>query len=129
MKILLPIDESVFSEEAIREVAERFDSQDVTVLVLHVVAKFVPPPAALLDAGGSVEGARAEVVGHYQDLVDAVAVRLQAKGITAEALVRDGNPGKVIVKEAKHWGADLRRSDRYGIARLWANKTSNHGKR
>jgi nucleotide-binding universal stress UspA family protein len=107
VKILLPIDESPFSDEAIREVEDRFGTSSTTVRVLHVVAKFVPPAAALLDAGGSIELARAEVVSKYQDLVDRVAGRLQAKGFTAEPIVADGEPGKVIVKEAKEWRADL----------------------
>lgn len=72
--------------------------------VLHAVAKFVPPAATLLDAGGSLKAARAKVVSNYQDLVDGVARRLQAKGIAAEPIVKDGEPGKVIVKEAKEWG-------------------------
>ena len=54
MKILLAIDESPFSEEAIREVEERFEASDSIVLVLHVAGKFVPPAATLWsDAGGS----------------------------------------------------------------------------
>ena len=107
MKILLPIDESPFSEETIREVEERFGTPDTTVRVLHAVAKFVPPAATLLDAGGSLKAARAEVVSNYQDLVDGVARRLQAKGIAAEPIVKNGEPGKVIVQEATEWGADL----------------------
>jgi len=107
MKILLPIDESGFSEEAIREVEGRFGKPDTTARVLHAVAKFVPPAATLLDVGGTPEAARAEVVSDYQDLVDGVARRLQATGIAAEPIVKDGEPGKVIVKEAKEWGADL----------------------
>lgn len=107
MKILLPIDDSPFSEEAIREVAERFATPNITVRVLHVVPRFVPPAAALLDAGGSVEAAHAEVVSKYKDLVDGVAARLQARGTTVESIVKDGNPGKVIVSDAKEWGADL----------------------
>ena len=107
MKILLAIDETPFSEEAIREVEDRLRTPDTTVRVLHAVAKFVPPAAALLDAGGTVEAARAQVMNQYQDLVDGVTARLKAQGITAEAIVKDGDPRKVIVNEAQEWGADL----------------------
>ena len=107
MKILLAIDESEFSQEAIREVEERFGNPDTTVRVLHVVGTFVPPAAALLDAGGSVEGVRADVAGRYQTLVDETAERLNARRLTAEGVVKDGDPGKVIVNEAREWGADV----------------------
>jgi nucleotide-binding universal stress UspA family protein len=107
VKILLPIDESPFSEEAIKEVEARFATPDTTVCVLHVVAKFVPPAATLVDAGGSLEKARADVVDQFQDLVNGVAARLQTHGIHAEAKVLDGEPGKAIVEEAQDWGADL----------------------
>jgi nucleotide-binding universal stress UspA family protein len=107
MKILLAVDESAFSEEAIREVEERFGNPDTTLRVLHVVGRFVPPAAALLDAGGSVEGVREEVSRRYQTLVESAAERLRRRGVTAEGLVRDGDPGRVIVHEAKEWGADV----------------------
>lgn len=107
MKILLAIDESEFSQEAIREVEERFGTADTTVRVLHVVGRFVPPAAALLDAGGSVEGVREEVASRYQALVEETAERLKARGLTAEGVVKDGDPGKVIVNQAKEWGADV----------------------
>ncbi len=107
MKVLLPIDESQFSEQAVREVEERFGTPGTTVRILHVVAKFVPPAAALWDAGGSLEAVREEVVSRYQRLVEGVAERLTAGGVTAETAIKDGDPGKVIVNQAKEWGADL----------------------
>lgn len=107
MKILLPIDESPYSEEAIKEVERRFATPETAVRVLHAVVKFVPPAAALVDAGGSLEEARAEVLNQYQDLVSGVAARLQARGISAEAIVLQGEPGKVIVQDAQDWEADL----------------------
>jgi len=115
LKILLAIDESPSSEDAISEVEGRYQS-DTTVRVLHVVPKFVPPAATLLDAGGNLEEARAQVVGRFQKMVEGVEERLKATGFTMESTVRDGDPGKVIVKEAEEWGADLivMGSHRYG---------------
>ena len=97
-------DESPFSEEVIREVEDRFGKPDTTVRVLHTVAKFVPPAATLLEVGGNPKAERAEVVSQYLDLVGCVAVRLQAQGMMAEPIVKDGDPGKVIVNEAEEWG-------------------------
>jgi nucleotide-binding universal stress UspA family protein len=118
MKVLLPIDESQFSEQAIKEVEERFRTPDTTVRVLHVVAKFVPPAATLWDAGGSLEAAREEVLSRYRGLVEGVAERLTAAGVTAETAIREGAAGKVIINEAKEWGADLIVLGSHGHARL-----------
>ena len=107
MKILLAIDESEFSQVAIQEVETRFASEGATVRVLHVVGTFVPPAAALLDAGGSLEGVREDVASRYRALVENTAERLKRRGLTAEGVVKDGNPGKVIIEEAKEWGADV----------------------
>jgi nucleotide-binding universal stress UspA family protein len=118
MKVLLPIDESEFSELAAQEIEERFATPDTTVRVLHVVATFVPPAAALLDSGGSLEGVRKEVTSQFQQLVDGVAERLRVRGLTAETAIRDGRPGKVIVSDAKEWGADLIVMGSHGYGRL-----------
>lgn len=107
MKVLLAIDESAFSAEAAREVENRLMAPETTVRVLHVIGAFVPPAAAVLDAGGSLEGARQDVLDRYQDLVDDTAERLKECGLAAEGVVREGNPGKTIVNEAKEWDADL----------------------
>jgi nucleotide-binding universal stress UspA family protein len=107
MKVLLAIDESAFSAEAVKDVRARLMLPDITVRVLHVVGTFIPPAAAVLDAKGSLEGTKEEVVKRYQDLVDGETKKLMDAGITAEGVVREGNPGKTIVKEAKEWDADL----------------------
>lgn len=118
MKVLLPIDESQFSELAASEIEKRFAAPDTIVRVLHVIATFVPPAAALLDSGGSVEGVREEVASGFQKLVERVAERLRAHGLTAETAIRDGDPGKVIVSDAKEWGADLIVMGSHGYGRL-----------
>jgi nucleotide-binding universal stress UspA family protein len=95
VKILLPVDQSPFSEEAIREVEDRFQTSGAKVRVLHAVPKFVPPAVAFLTAGGTVEAARAQVVDQYSHLVGSVTARLQAQGISAAAIVKEGDPRKV----------------------------------
>ena len=108
MKILIAIDESPCAEVAVREVEERFTMQDTTARVLHVVEKFAPPGATLwYDAGGNPEAAHAEVVDHYQRFVDRIAERLTSRGISIETVVKEGDPGKVIIYEATEWHADL----------------------
>jgi nucleotide-binding universal stress UspA family protein len=107
MKVLLAIDESAFSAEAAREVENRLKLPGIEVRVLHVVGTFIPPAAAVVEAEGSLEGVRDEVLNRYQDLVGGVAARFKALGISAEGVVREGNAGETIINEAREWDADL----------------------
>jgi nucleotide-binding universal stress UspA family protein len=107
MRVLLAIDDSQFSQDAAREVETRLAVPDTTVRVLHVVGSFVPPAAAIWDAGGSLAGVEEDVEGRFQQLVDDVAARLKVRGITSEGVVRRGDAGKVIIEVAKEWDADL----------------------
>jgi nucleotide-binding universal stress UspA family protein len=108
MKILLAIDDSKYSEDAVEAVAARPWPPDTTVRVLAAAERITPPAAELwYDAGGSLERARQEITAHYEELTRRVAESLQGRGLTAETAVRDGDPRSVIVDEAKDWSADL----------------------
>ena len=108
MKVLLAIDEETCSEEAINEVGTRSWEAGTTVRVLHAVGKFVPPaPELWHDAGGDPERARQEITDRSMELAERAANWLRERGFDAEAVVRDGEPGPVIVEEAKEWGASL----------------------
>jgi len=108
MKILLAIDDSPYSSEAVRAVAARPWPPGTTVRVLSAVEQ-IPPPAAELwyDAGGDLERARQELTKRAEQLTARVAESLAASGLAAEPAVRQGDPRSVIVDEAKEWGADL----------------------
>ncbi len=118
MRVLLAIDDSEFSQEAAREVENRLTAPKTTVRVLHVVGSFVPPAAAIWDAGGSLDAVNKEVSDQFQQLVDDVAARLKARGISAEGVVKEGNAGKVIIEEAKEWDADLIVVGAHGLSGL-----------
>jgi nucleotide-binding universal stress UspA family protein len=107
LKVLLAIDESDFAAQAAREVESRLCGPDTTVRVIHVVASFIPPAVSIVEAGGSLEGVKENVVDQYQELVDRMASRLRGLGLSAEGVVREGNPAKAIVDEAREWDADL----------------------
>jgi nucleotide-binding universal stress UspA family protein len=108
MKVLLAVDESPCSEEAVNEVGARVWGEGTTVRVLHAVPKFVPPAQELwYDAGGSLDEARREVKGLSAELAERVAGWLRQQGLNAESVVHDGEPGPAIVAEAKEWGAGL----------------------
>jgi nucleotide-binding universal stress UspA family protein len=108
VKVLLAIDEDPCSEEAADEVGGRAWEASTTVRVLHAVGKFVPPAQELwFDAGGDLDEARREVKDHSAELAERFCARLRERGLQAEAVVRDGEPGPAIVEEAKEWGAAL----------------------
>ena len=108
MRILLAIDGSEYSAEAVRAVASRPWPEGTTVRVLSAVESVVPPAAELwYDAGGSLERARHELTAQAEQLTTGVVETLRAGGLTAEAAVRPGEPRSVIVDEAREWDADL----------------------
>jgi nucleotide-binding universal stress UspA family protein len=106
MKVVLAVDDSPASEQAVNEVAARALPADTIVRLLQVVGKVVPPAASLwYDAGGSLETAHEQVVARNQTLVDGFAERVVKGGLVVQATVKEGDPGKLIVKEAIDWGA------------------------
>lgn len=108
MKILLAIDDSDSSREAVREVEQHFEPAATTVRILHVLEKFVPPAETLwYDAGGSLEEARRQLSNRFLVLVEDAAALLKARGFSTESVIRTGNAAKMIVNEAHQWGADL----------------------
>jgi nucleotide-binding universal stress UspA family protein len=118
LKVLLAIDESYFAAQAAKEVEARLCGPKTMVRVIHVVASFVPPAAAVVEAGGSLKGVKENVVDQYRELVDKQAARIRDLGVTAEGVVRQGNAGKTIVEEAKEWDADLIILGAHGLSRL-----------
>ena len=108
MKILLAIDGSEYSAEAVEAVAGRPWPEGTGVRVLTAVEPVVPPATELwFDAGGSLERTRQEMRTRAEQLTAGISERLRASGLSAEAAVRDGEPRSAIVDEAKEWDADL----------------------
>lgn len=108
MKVLLAIDESEYSENAVNEVGERAWTPGTTVRVLHVVEKFVPTAQELwYDAGGDLERLKAEAAERGREMTERAAKWLRGRGLQVETALREGDPHKLIVEEAKQWGADL----------------------
>jgi general stress protein 26/nucleotide-binding universal stress UspA family protein len=108
MKILLAVDDSRYSSEAVREVIERTWPPDTMVRVLSAVEDIPPPTADLwYDASGSLERANQELEERFKQLSARVAESLADAGLKAEPVVRHGDPRSVIVEEATEWNADL----------------------
>jgi nucleotide-binding universal stress UspA family protein len=112
MKILLAIDGSPCSEEAVAEVARRTWPEDSQVRVVSVVE---PPAPLVAEPYVGVTGYFEEVERLKQKQAEGIVGRAAATlregrgtslmGITAEVVT--GSPKRTIVEEAEGWGADL----------------------
>jgi nucleotide-binding universal stress UspA family protein len=108
MKVLLAIDSSEYSAQAIKEVAKRPWPPKTIVRVISVVEP-VPPPAVELwyDASGSLEQVQQQMTKRATELTQKTSERLKRKGLKIESAVREGDARSVIVDEARKWSADL----------------------
>jgi len=108
MKVLLAVDHSEYSAEAIKEVAKRPWPPKTIVRVISVVEP-VPPPAAELwyDASGSLERVQQEMTKRATGLTEKTSESLKRKGLKIETAVSEGDARSVIVDEARKWSADL----------------------
>jgi len=108
MKILLAIDDSKFSQNAIQAVIEQTRPQGTQVLVLHTV-DLLPLTA------GSEFWVTAPDLGEFrkvemkmsQDLVAKAAERLRAAGLNATPRIEEGEPRSKILDVAAEWKPDL----------------------
>lgn len=98
MKILLAVDASASSENAVQAVAARPWPPDTTIEIINVVQ-----PSYVWDVPSLVEGMRQTSSEHVQ----AVANRLRSSGFAVTTRVLFGDPRAVIVDQAAEMGADL----------------------
>ena len=112
MKLLLAIDDSYYSELALREVASRPWPDQTTVRVLSV-AFFLGAPVPGVPVGSDTARgaamfeARTQLLETTNQLVQRAAEQLARDGLKIETLVREGDPGTEIIQEAEAWPADL----------------------
>jgi hypothetical protein len=85
MNVILAIDDSEYSAEAVREVAARPWPSDTLVRVLSVVEPITPPAAELwYDAGGSLDRVQQEMMKRATDLTAKAAEQLQGMEFNIE---------------------------------------------
>ena len=109
MRILLAIDDSAFSREALRSVPAQFRQKGTAVRVLHVVepiaayfsAELIPH---LVPRIAQVEEDRRK---QAKELVQRAARQLRKAGFRASESVDEGDPKIKIVDQAAEWRADL----------------------
>jgi len=109
MKILLAIDDSPYSEAAIRAVASQYRTRDAEIRVLSVVE----PISVYVSADAfphfvpQVEEIEEDRKKQATDLVHQAAEKLRNAGFQAIGLVDFGDPKTKIIEDATTWGADL----------------------
>jgi nucleotide-binding universal stress UspA family protein len=112
MNLLLAIDDSYYSELALREVAARPWPAPTTIKILSV-AYFLGVPVAGVPTGvepspaTAMFEARTDLLESTNQLIQRAAEQLARDGIRVETLVREGDPGSEIIQEAESWPADL----------------------
>src|SRR5215510_5764281 len=108
MKILLAVDDSSYSSEAVREVIARTWPPGTNVCVLSAVEDISTIATDLwYDAYGDLQHSNRELTERAEQLTARIAESLVDTGLKANPLVRHGDPRSVIVEEANEWGADL----------------------
>jgi nucleotide-binding universal stress UspA family protein len=107
MKILLAVDGSTDSQKAVSELIARPWPPKTTVRVLTAVPHYQPPMVDLVSTGETPAELWADHEKAAADLTRAVADSLKSTDLSVETSVRRGDPRRVIVDEARDWGADL----------------------
>ena len=105
MKILLAIDDSKFSEAAMKSVAGQFRPQETEVRVLHVIEPVMIAEPPQMSAGYYPE--LEDLVPQAQEMVNRVAAILTSVGFRVTASVAKGDARSIILEEAAGWPADL----------------------
>ena len=109
MRILLAIDDSRFSQEAMRTLIKQVQPNGTKVRVLHIIA---PVPAAFaIEMAPYVPYYSAEVEKDRRKqadkLVQGVTKKLSDAGFAAKGMVDAGDPKESILSHASDWNADL----------------------
>jgi universal stress protein A len=105
MRILLAVDESKSSQQAIEKMAQQFRCEKGEVRVLHVlqpVSLSAPPQMA---AGYAPE--LEALAKPARDLLARAAKSLTDAGFKTETLLREGDVRETILDIAQEWKADL----------------------
>jgi nucleotide-binding universal stress UspA family protein len=107
MKVLLAVDGSPHSQDAVDEIARRPWPPEITIRVLSVIQPYTPPATEFVLAGATLEDMRRRQTSEAEDLTARAAATVKAASVTTETVVREGDPRSAIVDEAEEWGADL----------------------
>jgi nucleotide-binding universal stress UspA family protein len=108
VRILIGVDGSPGAEQAVRAVAARewpagSEARVVVVddpLTPTTIGEFIPPVRKWVEESNATDRA------WVQKMADAAVGELRATGLSVSAVVKEGDPKRVLVAAAEEWGAD-----------------------
>ena len=106
MKVVLAVDGSRYSADALDAVTARPWPSGTTVRVLSVAA-LDRVLSVTAQGGKAVELERKAATKDAEELTTLIANSLRTKGLFVDPVVPVGDPREAIVNEAKNWGANL----------------------
>ena len=107
MKILLAVDGSSPSQDAIDEVARRLWPQPTVVRVISVVQPYVPPATEFVPVVATPQEVTQQQQADAKRFATHAADRIAKPGVSVETVARLSDPRTTIVDEAHEWEADL----------------------
>ncbi|MFC1466356.1 MAG: universal stress protein [Candidatus Brachytrichaceae bacterium NZ_4S206] len=116
-KILVPLDGSSFSEEALPHARELAECGNAEIILARVDEPYEPPPGVFVPATAIPEVVQLTAGEYLEQLVS----RLQLAGFKVSSAVLDGKVPDALLKFAKSEGVDLivmSTHGRTGLSRL-----------
>ena len=107
MKILLAIDDSIFSQAATKAVIQEMQPDQAELCVLHVVEPLSNFPYAYKGQAVNIRALQQECLKEGRGLVQRVGQLLSKAGFAVQKAVEKGDPRSAIIDRAAHWKADL----------------------
>ncbi|HJR59983.1 MAG TPA: universal stress protein [Vicinamibacterales bacterium] len=107
MNILVAVDGSPPSQDAIDEITRRPWPKPSTVRVLSVVRPYVPSAAEFVPLAATPDDITQQHLRDAERLARQAADQISRAGVSVEAMARQGDARSVIVDEAADWPADL----------------------
>jgi nucleotide-binding universal stress UspA family protein len=105
MKILVGVDDSKFSEEALRAIVAQFRPQSTEIRLLHVLQSIAisAPPQMSARYAPELEDQGKQA----RELLDRAAKTLRSAGFKVDTAIEKGDVRLKIIDSAAEWNADL----------------------
>jgi nucleotide-binding universal stress UspA family protein len=107
MRILLAVDGSSPSQEAVDQLALRPWPTASSMRIISVVRPYIPSATEFVPGALTTQEVRQQNMKYAEDIVLRALERLEKDGLHVDTIVREGDPRTEIVDEATEWRADL----------------------